>query len=116
MPKVPVVSRNMIAYLISLLPVVPFYWSLPVDPRVIERTYKYFAVGLATMANASYNNLSAHVHHKATGWYRQFPPIRSPDRADEKDLRPGFKEGAEDSDQDGAEAEVQVIEERAVEI
>ena len=48
MPEVPVVSRNMIAYLISLLSVAPSYRSL--DPCIISRTYKLFAVCLATMA------------------------------------------------------------------
>ena len=77
------------------------------------KTDKYFAVGLAIIANASSNDLSAYVHHKATGWYRRFPPVGSPDRADEKDLCPCVKKGAEGQvRQAGAEAEV--IEERAV--
>ena len=58
------------------------------DSGVISRTNKYYVVGLATMA------------------------IESPDSADEKDLCPRIKEGAEG--QEGAEAEV--IEERAVEM
>ena len=41
MPEVPVMSRNMMAYLVSLLSVAPFYRSL--DPHVISRTDKYFA-------------------------------------------------------------------------
>ena len=110
MPEVPVVSRNMIAYLISLLSVAPFYRSL--DPRVISRTDKFFAVGLATMANASDKDLSAYVHSRATGWYRRFRPVGSPDRADEKDLHLRVKEGAEG--QEGDEAEV--VEEKAVEM
>ena len=109
-PEVPVVSRNMITHLISLLSVAPCYRSL--DLRVISRTDKFFAVGLATMTNASDKDLIAYVHRKATVWYRRFPPVRSPDRADEKDLRPRVKEGAEG--QDGAEAKV--VEERAVEM
>ena len=109
MPEVPVVSRNMIAYLISLLSAAPFYRKL--DPRVISRTDKFFAICLATMANSSDKDLRAYVHSKATGYYRRFPPVGSPDRADEKVLRPRVKEGAEGR-QEGSEAKV--VAERAV--
>ena len=39
------------------------------------------------MANASDQDLSAYVQRKAAGRYRRFPPVESPDRADEKDPR-----------------------------
>ena len=46
------------------------------------------------------------MHHKATGCYRLFSPVESPNSADEKDLRPRFKERAEGQPgQEGAEAE-----------
>ena len=82
------------------------------DPRVISRTGKFVAVSLAAMENASDRDLSAYVHRKATGWYRWFPSVGSPDCADEKDLRPRVKERAEG--QEGVKAEV--VDERAVEM
>ena len=102
MPEVPVVSRNMITYLISLLSAVPFYRSL--DPSVISRTNKFFAVCLATMADASDQDLSAYLPRRATRWYRRFFPVESPDCADENSegLRPRIKEGAEG--QEGADS------------
>ena len=76
MPKVPAVSRNFIANItgISLKSVAPFYWSL--DPRVISRTDKYFALGLATLSKTSNKDFSAHVHCKPettgrTGCFRR---------------------------------------------
>ena len=60
MPEVPLVFRNMIASFIFVLSVAPSCRLL--DPSVISRTYKYLAVGLATMANVSDNDLSAYVH------------------------------------------------------
>ena len=102
MPEVPGVSRNIIAYLISLLSVAPFYRSL--DPRVISSSDKFFAVCLATMAKASDKDflVSAYVCCKATRWYMRFPPVGSSERANEKDLCPRVKEGAEGKE--GAEA------------
>ena len=90
----------------------------PLSPAVVEsscylqcRTNKYFAIGLVTMANASNNCLSAYVHSKATEWYRRFPPVGSPDCADEKDLRPRVKKGTE-----GQEGDEAVIEEKTVKL
>ena len=101
-PEVPMVSRNMIACLLSLLSVPVASFNRSLHPRVISRTDRFFAVGLATIAIASDKDLSTYVHLKATGRYMLFPPVGSPNRADERDLRPR-KEGAEG--QEGAEAD-----------
>ena len=69
MPKISVVSRNLIAYLISHLSVAPFCRSL--DPSLVSRTNKYFARGHATLPKTSNKDLSGYIHFKAVPWYRQ---------------------------------------------
>ena len=40
-----------------------------------------FDKALCKLAGMKDTALSAYLHHKATAWYKRFPPIHSPDRA-----------------------------------
>ena len=77
MPKVPVVSR----YLVSFVAVAPFFRAK--DERVQTGTVKFFDKALSKLAGMKDTALSAYLHRKATAWYKRFPPIHSPDRAED---------------------------------
>ena len=81
MPKVPVVSRYFVAYLASFVAVAPFFRAK--DERVQTGTVKFFDKALSKLAGMKDTALSAYLHRKATAWYKRFPPIHSPDRAED---------------------------------
>ena len=70
-------------YLTSFVTVAPFFRME--DPRVTSRTNKFFAKALDTLADVLVDDktLSAYLHHKATAWYRMYPPVHNPDRMDD---------------------------------
>ena len=79
LPKVPVVSRYFVAYLTAFVSVAPFFRTK--DERVQTRTDKFFNRALKTLARANDTELCVYLNRKATAWYRRFPPMHSPDRA-----------------------------------
>ena len=89
MPKVPVVSRYFVAYLASFVAVAPFFRA-KVAPFFGPRTnHRLGQSSCLTRPSANWlpglkdTVLSAYLHRKATAWYKRFPPIHSPDRADD---------------------------------
>ena len=90
MPKVPVVSRYFVAYLASFVAVAPFFLAM-VAPFLRTKdkpqtgTVKFFDKALSKLAGMKVMalSLSAYLHRKATAWYKRFPPIHSPDRAED---------------------------------
>ena len=88
MPKVPVVSRYLIAYLASFVAVAPFFRAkvapfFRANDILQIGTVKFFDKALCKLAGMKYTVLSAFLHRKATAWYKLFPPIHSPDRAED---------------------------------
>ena len=88
MPKVPVVSRYFVAYLASFVAFAPFFRA-KVAPffRAKDKpqtgTVKLFDEALCKLAGMKDTVLSAYLHCKATAWYKRFPPVHSPDRAED---------------------------------
>ena len=88
MPKVPVLSRYFVAYLASFVAVSPFFRA-KVAPfcRAKDKpqtgTVKLFDKALCRLAGMKDTALSAYLHSKATAWYKRFPPIHSPDCAED---------------------------------
>ena len=88
MPKVPVVSRYFVAYLASFVAVAPFFRakvapSFRAKDKPQTGTVKLFDKALCKLAGMKDTVLSAYLHRKATAWYKRFPPIHSPDRAED---------------------------------
>ena len=61
--------------------VAPFFLSK--EERVQMRTEKFFHKALNNLAGLDDTSLSVYLNCKATTWYRQFPPVHSPDRAED---------------------------------
>ena len=80
MPKVPVVSRYFVAYLASFVAFAPFFRA---KDKPQTGTVKYFDKALCKLASMKDTALSAYLHRKATAWYKLFPAIHSPDRAED---------------------------------
>ena len=81
MPKVPVVSRSFVAYLASFVAVDPSPFFRAKDECVQTGTVKFFDKALSKLAGMKDTALSAYLH--PTAWYKRFPPIHSPDRAED---------------------------------
>ena len=79
LPKVSVVSRYFVAYLMAFVSVAPFFRTK--DERVQTRIDKIFNKALKTFKLAGVNDteLSVYLNCKAAAWYRRFPPMHSPD-------------------------------------
>ena len=88
MPKVPAVSRYFVAYLPSFVAVAPFFRAkvapfFQAKDKPQTGTIKFFDKALCKLAGMKDTALSAYLHCKATAWYKRFPPIHSPDRAED---------------------------------
>ena len=68
--------------------VAPFFWA-KVAPffRAKDKpqtgTVKFFDKALSKVAGMKDTTLIAYLHRKDTAWYKRFPPIHSPDRAED---------------------------------
>lgn len=94
MPKVPVVSRYLVAYLASFVAVAPFFRSK--DDRVAFGTEKAFRMALKNLRDIDDTALSAYLSRKMAAWYRRFPPLHSPDRAETPKRANGADGGEEE--------------------
>ena len=84
----------------SFVAVAPFFRAK--DEHVQTGAVKFFDKALCKLAA-----LSAYLHRNATAWYMQFPPIHSPDRAeDPKTPQVDGGDGAEGSPEDEDERPV----------
>ena len=61
--------------------IAPFFRTK--DERVQRRTVKFFNKALKTLAGVNDTELSVYLNRKATAWYRRFPPMHSPDCAED---------------------------------
>lgn len=70
--------------------------SVPLQARMID---KYFAFGLANVSKTGDKDFSAHMNRKAVIWCLRllFPPVGSPDRADQITLKRGMGGAGEGS-------------------
>ena len=97
----PVVSRYFVAYLASFMAIAPFFRSK--DERVQTGTEKFFHKALNNLAGLDDTALSVYLNCKATAWYRQFPPVHSPDRTEDPKMPKvagGNEEGKQPEDED----------------
>ena len=96
-PKVPLVSRYFVAYLPSFkfVAVAPIFRAK--DERAQTGTVKFFDKALSKLAGMKDTALGAYLHCKATAWYKRFPPIHSPDLAED---RPVASESSSDQAND----------------
>ena len=53
------------------------------DERIQTGTVKFFDKALPKLAGIKDAALRVYLHCKATAWYKRFPPIHSPDRAED---------------------------------
>ena len=74
-------SRYFVAYLASFVAVAAFFRAK--DEHVQTGTVKFFDKALFKLAGMKDSALSAYLHCNATAWYKQFPPIPSPDRSED---------------------------------
>ena len=68
-------------YSTSFVAVAPFFRAK--DERVQTGTVKFFDKAFSKLTGMKVMALSAYLHRKAIAWYKRFPPIHSPDRADD---------------------------------